>query len=930
MQDLTGQTLGQYRIIEPLGRGGMATVFKAFQPSLERYVAVKVLPPYYAHEEGFAERFVREARSVARLEHPHILPVYDFGQEDEFTYIAMKYVPAGTLKDLISGDAMPIEHAIEIIAQIGQALDYAHGQGIIHRDVKPSNVLMDRGEWALLMDFGLAKIVEGSVQLTASGVGVGTPAYMSPEQGQGRPVDHRADIYSLGVVLYEMLTGRVPFDAETPMAVVIKHITEPLPLPHIVNPLIPEAVELVILKALAKNPADRYSSCGQMAEALQRALKESPTDFSMPLDFAQPNAQVLANEPFEFELPEEDLLPVEPALPGAEKFSTTEVPDVIPPSVPETAIISPAPESAPALEPAPAPELARVAVSAVHAKRHIPWWVWAAGSVAVIALIVVGLLVSGVLRSRGQERTTATVAVAREATSTPRPLPTATIALPAKGGPVSPGDYPDAGRWVEACSWQGHGQGICVYAEGEETPQKLYRDFKLQIDGRPSWEPHGEAFVFGAFQPDGEEPAHLFVARADGSEVHPLPIDGWCTFSTWGPTGEWIAFQYNGNLALVRPDGKDLKELWHQKGQQIIDIQWSPDGKQIVFNAISNGWEWPKVRQAWLIPVDGGAATLIVETEHPTEEGNNNWAVAFSPDGQQLAYTTPDGQSWIRPVLAPEPLQPLTEFPGWWMASFNPQWGRPVEGAGRPQSPVAEGQSPKVVSGCEGQENRTICVYEQVTIAHLREADQVTRVLDEGKFAEISGMAWSPDGTQIVFSAGSQQGPTYDHKLYVMNTDGSEMRQITEGEENNDVRPSWSPNGNWIAFHRNCALWLVRPDISAVRMLLPLGEHLCVDNVIWSPDSQWIAFIRRTDGMLPGVWAVNSEGQELTEVYQAGQVTEIDDIAWSPDSEHIAFWYYEKEILKAILVDVKGQDKPQHINPDDVNMWTWERHYWPR
>jgi hypothetical protein len=271
MPDLIGHTLGQYRIVEHIGLGGMATVYKAYQPALDRYVAVKILPAYYAHEPGFAERFVREAKAVAKLIHPHVLPIHDFGQQDELSYIVMQYVDAGTLKDML-GRPISLTMAADIVEQIAEALDYAHERGIIHRDVKPSNVLMDRGRWVLLSDFGLAKIVEGSVQLTGSGVGVGTPAYMAPEQGQGLKVDRRADIYSLGIILYEMVTGGVPYSAETPMAVVVKHITEPLPLPRTINPDVPEGVERVILKALAKTPDDRYETAGKMAAALRKVV----------------------------------------------------------------------------------------------------------------------------------------------------------------------------------------------------------------------------------------------------------------------------------------------------------------------------------------------------------------------------------------------------------------------------------------------------------------------------------------------------------------------------------------------------------------------------------------------------------------------------------------------------------------------------------
>jgi tetratricopeptide (TPR) repeat protein/tRNA A-37 threonylcarbamoyl transferase component Bud32 len=280
MPELIGQTLGGYRILEQIGRGGMATVYKAFQPSLDRNVAIKVLPAYYAEQdETFLKRFRIEARAVARLRHPNILMVHDYGEQDGITFIAMEYVEAGTLTERL-GRPMPLPEVEVLLRQVAAALEYAHEQGIIHRDVKPSNILLPKPDWPLLTDFGLAKIV-GGAQLTQTGTIAGTPAYMSPEQGRGEKLDHRTDLYSLGIVLYEMATGLVPFKAETPMAVIVKHITEPLPLPRAINPDLSEAVERVILKALAKDPADRFAQAGEMAQAFSAAIS-SPATPSRP------------------------------------------------------------------------------------------------------------------------------------------------------------------------------------------------------------------------------------------------------------------------------------------------------------------------------------------------------------------------------------------------------------------------------------------------------------------------------------------------------------------------------------------------------------------------------------------------------------------------------------------------------------------------
>jgi len=290
MEDvLVGHTLGAYQLTERLGQGGMATVYKAYEPALDRYVAIKVLPQFFARDPNFMNRFRREAKAVAQLNHPSIMPIYSYGEEGDITYIAMQYVPGGTLKQGRGQVYEPAE-GIRLALPIVRALAYAHQRGIVHRDIKPSNVLLGENDWPVLADFGLAKMAEASQQLTGTGVGVGTPMYMSPEQGQGTNVDHRTDIYSMGIMLYEMLTGDVPFRADTPMAVVIKHMTAPLPMPREANPDIPEALERIILKATAKSADDRYQTAEEMITALERVQNSllAPAKDTEPAEDAAP------------------------------------------------------------------------------------------------------------------------------------------------------------------------------------------------------------------------------------------------------------------------------------------------------------------------------------------------------------------------------------------------------------------------------------------------------------------------------------------------------------------------------------------------------------------------------------------------------------------------------------------------------------------
>jgi serine/threonine protein kinase len=291
---LEGQNLGKYRLLEPLGRGGMAQVYKAYHPQLDRYVAIKILRSDLVEEVEFLARFRREARAVAALRHPNIVQIYDFDAQDDLYYMVMELLEGDTLKAYLNGirvrgEYLPLAETIRIFTDVLNGLSYAHSEGIIHRDLKPANIMLTKRGQAVLTDFGIAQII-GGTQYTVSGALMGTLSYMAPEQGMDGHCDARSDIYSLGVAYYETLTGTVPFDADTPLAILMKHINDPLPMPRKYNPDIPESFERVALKALEKNADDRFQSAETMSEALMNAANEAgiqiPTTITLPLPSA--------------------------------------------------------------------------------------------------------------------------------------------------------------------------------------------------------------------------------------------------------------------------------------------------------------------------------------------------------------------------------------------------------------------------------------------------------------------------------------------------------------------------------------------------------------------------------------------------------------------------------------------------------------------
>ncbi|HUN22293.1 MAG TPA: protein kinase [Anaerolineales bacterium] len=297
MQNLVGTSLGNYQIIEQLGRGGMANVYKAYHPGLALYRALKVIRPEFAGTAGFRERFQREAQAAASLRHPNVVQIHDFGEQNGLYYMVMEFLEGEDLKAVLEkrGQMRPFADIGKILSQVASALDFAHQRGIVHRDLKPGNIMITPQGQAILTDFGIAKLIDTDHKMTETGTGIGTPAYMSPEQARGSSnVGATSDVYSLGIVLFEMLTGQLPFKADTPLAVMLQVVSDPLPMPRQISPDIPDVLQGVVLKATAKNPADRYATAGALADGFAQALQgrgpQLPSDAATVVERATPQS----------------------------------------------------------------------------------------------------------------------------------------------------------------------------------------------------------------------------------------------------------------------------------------------------------------------------------------------------------------------------------------------------------------------------------------------------------------------------------------------------------------------------------------------------------------------------------------------------------------------------------------------------------------
>ncbi len=390
---MTTQTFGRYEIRREIGRGGMATVYLAYDPRFRREVALKAMPHQFTHDPMFRTRFEREAQTIAALEHPAIVPVHDFGEENGQPFIVMRYMSGGSLSDRLKQGRLSLAAATAVLTRIASALDRAHGIGVVHRDLKPGNILFDQYGDAYLADFGIAKIAEATAALTGSGL-VGTPSYMSPEQVKGENIDGRSDIYSLGIILYEMLSGAQPYQATTPWGILSKHVNDPIP--HVIDQAsdLPPQLDTIVTRALAKEATDRFQTAGELATAVTLVVQQRPYATTATLITPAPEPETIVTAPTEtISAAEPPTVVKEPEVTEAPPPIATDVASPIATEVaPPTRRVEPLPDE---IKPGPArPKVAPLPTPPAKPETRqgkltaVPVWAWVVGGLGLLLVLV--------------------------------------------------------------------------------------------------------------------------------------------------------------------------------------------------------------------------------------------------------------------------------------------------------------------------------------------------------------------------------------------------------------------------------------------------------------------------------------------------------------------------------------------------------------
>jgi serine/threonine protein kinase len=576
----------------------MAVVYKAWQPSLERYVALKVLPEYFQHDPEFLARFQREARAAARLNHPNIVTIYDVGEHAGIHYIAMEYLDGGSLRDRLAAGPLGLREAQRILAQLAGALDYAHSHGLIHRDIKPANILFTSDGRAKLTDFGIARASDDA-QLTRTGVLMGTPEYMAPEQAEGKSIDYRTDLYALGVVLYQMLTGQAPFRGTTPSATLHAVVYEPPPPPRQLNPGLPPAIEAVLLRALAKQPDQRFQRGVEMVAGLRTAMEGKRPPERVPTRPKRSPLVWIMGGAAAFLVLVLGLLLLMVGGGGAGKATPTATAEVVvvvtraSPSPSQPPVTQPVTASPPVDTPVPATDTLVPATPVPPTGTPLP-------------------------------PTPAPIPTSTPVPPTASPQPPTATSVP----PTSP-PGPSSGWLVFSSNRDGNPEIYVVNLSGG-SPKRLTSN--NANDWLPDWSPDGTRIAFTSNRSGSYD---TWAMNADGSGQSALvSTDAWDDYPRWAPDGQRLALSTtavtqgvpNSEIFVRRANGSLVQRTSSTAEDQWPD--WSPDSRIIYTEGFkgTNGWD--------IHVMDANGGNRAVWLGGPTCDVQPTW----SPDGQRIAF----------------------------------------------------------------------------------------------------------------------------------------------------------------------------------------------------------------------------------------------------------------------------------------------------
>jgi hypothetical protein len=704
---MVSDSIGEFRIEYILGEGGMATVYKAYQPSFERYVAIKLLLHEFADAPKFLERFQHEAKTIARLEHRAILPVYAYGEHEGRPYIVMRLLEGGSLRRRLRQGPLDPTVALRICIQVAEALDYAHDHGVIHRDLKPSNILLDQNGNAYLTDFGIAQLLdqhfgEEGDDATRPHEVVGTPSYMSPEQCQGKPATSASDIYALGAILYELLTGKPPFEGDTPLEVMTKHVREPRPSVVEANPMLPPVYDRVIARAMAVNPEDRYPTAVALAADFRNAVRAAadlpPGPYQAQMGVTGPQQPVDADPRrkrrrrlligvgavliaagavavgvgvWAWLRGDEGVARLLPAL-GSEAT-------VAPTATGASALVAAAPSNTPVVIVLPTATVQEVVITST-----------AKPTVIAPTLLPTETPIPEVTATPEGDATD-------EGDSDGTVAPTATAIAAADGEP-----------WLAFTQGDNAGAEIVLMAlDGDDrmviTDNGLY-------DGEPDWSPDGTRLAFESMRQGSID---IYTMSVSGDDVQRITTsDAPDRHPDWSPDGSLIAYESGDSEAseiyvisaaggepsrlttnsvgdrapVFSPDGTHIAYMTEQRGrweiaimsypggelEQIFDCpgsdcrfpSWSPDGTSLVFNTLDTGG---LVDAVYSVDVASGESTLLVDS------GRNGRAV-YSGDGLSVYFNRPDNNvtNLYRVDLASGDVERVTTSSA---DEYGPDWG---------------------------------------------------------------------------------------------------------------------------------------------------------------------------------------------------------------------------------------------------------------